>query len=125
MQTISVSELKARLNKSENRFFIEVLEPDELKYFNNSDGILKNSYITAGIPLTTQDGLIAGTPDAVTAVGITTEMAMFDAQNDGTNGPLFSTFNGSWASVNGSIGPDTADNKILIAQMTTNGDFSF
>ncbi len=98
---------------------------DGLNNFTNSDGVLQNSDITAGIPLTTQDGLIAGTPEAVTAVGITTEMAMFDAQNDGTNGPLFSTFNGSWASLNGSIGPDTADNKILIAQMTTNGDFSF
>ncbi|HQW22428.1 MAG TPA: T9SS type A sorting domain-containing protein [Bacteroidia bacterium] len=98
---------------------------DGLNNVTNSDGVLQNSDITAGIPLTTQDGLIAGTPEAVTAVGITTEMAMFDAQNDGTNGPLFSTFNGSWASLNGSIGPDTADNKILIAQMTTNGDFSF
>ena len=91
----------------------------------NTDGVLQNSDLTAGIPLTSQDGLLAGTPEAVTAVGITTEMAIFDAQNDGTNGPVFSTFNGSWASLNGSTGPDSVDNKVLIAQVTTNGDFSF
>ncbi len=91
----------------------------------NADGVLQNNDVTAGIPLTTQDGLIAGSPEALTAVGLTTEIAMFDAQNDGTNGPLLSTFNGSWASLNGSTGPDTIDNKILIAQITTDGDFSF
>ncbi len=91
----------------------------------NADGVLQNNDATAGIPLTIQDGLLAGTPEALTAVGISTEMAMFDAQNDGTNGPVFSTINGSWASLNGSIGPDTIDNKVLIAQITTNGDFSF
>lgn len=94
----------------------------------NNDGVLQNNDPLAGIPLTSQDGLIAvagRTPEAVTAVGITTEMAMFDNQNDGTNGPVFSTWNGSWASLNGSIGPDSIDNKVLIAQMTTDGNFSF
>ena len=50
---------------------------------------------------------------------------MFGSQNDGTNGPVFSTWNGSWASLNGSIGPDSIDNKVLIAQITTDGIFSF
>lgn len=94
----------------------------------NNDGVLQNNNPLAGIPLITQDGFMSvsgRTPEAVTAVGISTEMAMFDNQNDGTNGPVFSTWNGSWASLNGSMGPDTIDNKVLIAQMTTDGTFYF
>jgi len=61
----------------------------------------------------------------LTTVGITTEIAMFDNQNDATNGPVFSTFNGSWASLIGSTGFDPVLNQVLIAQITTNGVFSF
>jgi hypothetical protein len=91
----------------------------------NTDGVLMNADTSAGIPLTIQDGMVAGTPEPVTTVGITTEIAMFDAQNDGTNGPSFVTSNGSWASLYGSTGPDSVDNKVLIAQITTDGIFSF
>lgn len=93
-----------------------------------SPQVLQNTDPAAGIPLTQQDGIIsiAGrTPETVTLVGITTEAAVFDAQNDGTNGPLFSTTNGSWASLNGSVGADSTENKVLIAQITTDGIFSF
>lgn len=90
-----------------------------------SPQVLQNANPLAGIPLTTQDGLIAGTPEPVTIVGITSEIAVFDNQNDGSNGPVFSTTNGSWASLYGSYGPDTVDNKVLIAQITTNGVLSF
>lgn len=91
----------------------------------NADGVLQNNDPDAGIPLTVEDGMIAGTPEPVTLVGITNEVAMFDAQNDGTNGPLFSTSNGSLASLNGSVGPDSSTNIVLLAQITTNGVFSF
>jgi hypothetical protein len=90
--------------------------------------VIQGADPSCGIPLTTQDGLIqiAGrAPESVTTVGIDTIMAMFNNQNDGTNGPVFSTFNGSWASLNGSVGPDTIENKVLIAQITTDGNFSF
>ena len=90
-----------------------------------SPQVLQNADTAAGIPLTTQDGFIAGIPEQVTLVGISNEVAVFDNQNDGTNGPLFSTYNGSWASLNGSVGPDTVDNKVLIAQITTDGVLSF
>jgi hypothetical protein len=92
---------------------------------NFSPQVLQNNDPLAGIPLTTQDGFIAGTPEPVTTVGISNEITVFDNQNDGTNGPLFFTNNGSWASLNGSVGPDTVDNKVLIAQITTDGIFSF
>lgn len=91
----------------------------------NGDGVLQNNDALAGIPLTTQDGLIAGTPGTVTEVGITNDILVFDNQNDGTNGPLFSTYNGSWACLGGCSGPDTIDNKVLIAQITTDGIFTY
>ena len=89
--------------------------------------VLQNNDPQAGIPLNQQDGFLAVagvTPEAVTAVGITNEILVFADQNDGTNGPIFYTDNGSWASLNGSEGP-TADTKVLIAQITTDGTFSF
>ena len=92
---------------------------------NYSPQVLQNNDPAMGIPLTVQDGFFAGTPEAVTAVGISNEITVFDNQNDGTNGPLFMTNNGSWASLNGSTGPDPVDNKVLIAQITTNGTLSF
>lgn len=87
--------------------------------------VLQNADPLAGIPLTQQDGFIAGTPEPVTTVGISSEIAVFDNQNDGTNGPSFITSNGSWASLNGSAGPDPNSNKVLIAQITTDGALSF
>jgi hypothetical protein len=91
----------------------------------NTDGVLQNNDSSAGIPLTVQDGFIAGTPEAVTLVGLTTEILVFNDQNDGTNGPLFFSNNGSWACLNGATGPDSIDNKVLIAQITTDGVLSF
>ncbi len=92
---------------------------------NYSPQVLQNNDPAMGIPLTVQDGFFAGTPEAVTSVGISSEITVFDNLNDGTNGPLFMTNNGSWASLNGSTGPDPVDNKVLIAQITTNGTLSF
>lgn len=92
---------------------------------NYTPQILQNNDPAAGIPLTSQDGFIAATPEAFTELGITNEIAVFDNQNDGTNGPVFSTFNGSWTALNGTYGPDTVTNKVLIAQITTDGTFCF
>jgi len=90
----------------------------------NNDGVLQNNNPLAGIPLTTQDGFITGSPEAVTFVGLASpgNIGLFD---DGTaNGSLLSTYNSSWASLNGSAGP-TVDNKVLIGQITTDGTFTF
>ena len=91
----------------------------------NDDNVLQSANVGAGIPLNVEDGLMIGTPEPVTIVGISTEIAMFDNQNDGTNGPVFATSNGSWASLLGSVGPDTVENKVLIAQITTDGTFCY
>ena len=95
---------------------------------NYSPQVLQSSNINAGIPLTLQDGIIAVTgvsPQPLTAVGITTEMALFDNVNTSPAPQIFTTINGSWASLNGSKGPDSLSNKILIAQLTTDGVFTF
>ncbi len=89
----------------------------------NASGILANTDASAGIPLTTQDGLYAGAPEAVTFVGISTVDLDF-LSNSGTVGNNLTTSNGSWASLNGSTGP-LASNRVLIAQLTTNGVFHY
>lgn len=87
-----------------------------------ANSILKNVSSAAGIPLTTQDGMIAGSPEAVTFVGFSNETDVFDATSQAGNS--FSTSNGSVASLNGSVGP-TANNRILLGQFTTDGTFHF
>jgi len=91
----------------------------------NADGVLQNNDPDAGIPISVEDGMIAGAPEQVTTVGISNEIAVFDAQNDGTNGPVFSTWNGSLACLVGAVGPDTSTNQVLLAQITTNGLLCF
>lgn len=82
-------------------------------------GLLVNADPLAGIALTTSDGLIAGVGPTVTPVGI--DLSMFDNINDG---PVFLTNSGAWSVLEGVQGP-TATNRVLIAQITTNGEMSF
>ncbi len=98
-------------------------EDDGVANVVNADGVLQNNDASAGIPLTTQDGLLAGSPVSVTTIGITAQLlAVFN--NVSGAGNLFSTTNGSWAALGGATGP-TAANRVLIAQVTTNGCFTF
>ena len=83
---------------------------------------MKNDDPKAGIPLTVQDGLIAGTPGSVTIIGLDDQLPVFDAISQAGN--TFLTSNGAWSCLNGAMGPDTS-NKVLIAQVTTNGVMSF
>ncbi len=91
----------------------------------NADGVLQNNDPMAGIPLTQEDGMVAGTPQTVTIVGINNEILVFDNQNDGTNGPVFTTNNGAWSALSGAVGNDPLTNMVCIAQITTDGDLSF
>ncbi|MCX6295469.1 MAG: PKD domain-containing protein [Bacteroidetes bacterium] len=85
--------------------------------------MLLNADAYSGIPLTTQDGIVAGSPIAVTFVGLTTELNVFDATSN--VGSSFTTSNGSIAALGGSVGPVPATNKVLIGQFTTDGTFHF
>jgi hypothetical protein len=86
----------------------------------NSNGILQNNDPSAGIPITMQDGLYAGAPLPVTFVGISSaDLAALDATSQA--GSIFTTSNGSWAALGGTLGPVAATNRVLIAQLTTTG----
>jgi len=92
---------------------------------SNPAGVLLNNHADAGIVLTTQDGMIAGSGviSPSTAGFTATNDAVF---NDGTI--LSDTFllkDGSWFTSAGAAGPDPATNKVLIGQFTTGGVFSF
>jgi hypothetical protein len=85
----------------------------------NANGLLLNNDPSAGIPLTARDGFISGSTQNVQLVGITpANLSMFD--NVSQAGSSFSTTNGSIASLNGSVGPTSA-NRVLIGQFTTDG----
>lgn len=107
---------------AEGSFGILKTMDDGVETIVNEKGILQNSDPGAGIPIKVQDGLIAGMPPKVTSFGID---SIVDVFKNRTIGSEFSTTNGSWATMNGAIGPDSIDNKVLIAQITTNGVFTF
>lgn len=89
----------------------------------NANGLLQNSAAAAGIPLTQQDGFYQAAIPQVTVLGFTPQQlaVIGDISNSGN---LISTTNASWAVLGGSTGPTSA-NRVLIAQFTTNGTFSF
>ena len=99
-------------------------EDDGLANLITGNPILMNNDPLAGIPLSTQDGIVTGTPLAVTFVGLTTELDVFDATSQFGN--TFTTSNGSIAALGGAMGANpTTTNKVLLGQFTTDGVFSF
>jgi hypothetical protein len=87
----------------------------------NPAGVLLNNDPAIGLPLTTQDGIIAA-PGTFMA-----SFAGFSADNEdaiGDGAILSNTLNlidGAVYTTVGATGPDTTTNKVLIAQITTNG----
>lgn len=100
-------------------------EDDGVANNTNNDGVLQNNNSDAGIPLTLQDGLLLGTPQPVTTLGIDAQLAIFDNTNDVSNGSVFSTSDGAWSALSGATGANPATNRVLIGQFTTDGVFSF
>lgn len=96
---------------------------------NYNPQVLQGTNPDAGIPISQQDGLLivsGRTPSSAAQIGFTDQqIAIFDNTNLPANGNVFSSNNASWYSLEGGLGADTVDNKILIAQMTTNGIFKF
>jgi hypothetical protein len=86
------------------------------------EGLLANDDPLAGIPLTQADGLIEGVAPDVQL--ISDDASIFDVFDNVNDGPVFSTNNGAWAVLGGFEG-STPGNRVLIAQITTNGDLSF
>jgi hypothetical protein len=93
-----------------------------------SNPAMKNVDPTAGLALTSRDGIIAGpvAPEAVTFVGLSSGVANeLDVFDNAIVGGLFQTTNGSIAALAGASGPVAADNRVLIGQFTTDGTFTF
>ncbi len=111
---------------SSGHFGIPKSNDNEKYTILNSDGILKSQNPLAGIPLTSCDGLLKAFPQlAVTFYAIDSAMLqLFGNKNSPLIGQTFFTANGSWASFGGAAGPDSS-NKVLIAQLTTDGDLHF
>jgi hypothetical protein len=90
----------------------------------NSNGLLANNVASMGIPLTTQDGLLAGAPLGVNSVGdadvTSLAVELFNATSN--VGGSFIVTNGAWGANSGAVGP-TATNRVLIGQFTTDGVF--
>lgn len=99
---------------------------DTSKVIVNADSILHNANPGAGIPLTVRDGMFPVSPvSVVTLFGIdSTLLSVFGNKNVSGKGQVFSTDNGSWASFGGAIGMHPM-NRVLIAQLTTDGELWF
>jgi hypothetical protein len=91
----------------------------------NADGILQNADTSMGIPLTQQDGFITGTPGTFGTIGadINAAISVFDATSQ--IGNSFLVNDGAWYCLAGATGPDTNNNQVLIAQITTKGRLRF
>ncbi|MFZ4411705.1 MAG: Ig-like domain-containing protein [Bacteroidales bacterium] len=110
-----------------------VLKTDDnttLNALTISNGSLTNNDPKMGIPLYTRDGLLSGSP--VTTVSI----AGMDATIPADNGVLdvfdtqetansFILTGSAWSSQSGSLGVNADTNRVLIAQITTNGAFHY
>jgi hypothetical protein len=104
-------------------FGIPKNEDDGVATVVNADVILQNTDTSAGIPLTTQDGLIAGSPGIIGLVGLDPSIKVFDATSQAGN--RFEATNGSWYCLAGARGPKVDSTKVLIAQITTDGQLTF
>jgi uncharacterized protein YjdB len=109
---------------SSDNFGILKKNDDGIATIVNANGILKNADTTAGIALTMQDGFIAGIPGEFGYIGIdSASLAAFNASS--MAGKSFTITNGSWYCLNGAMGPKSDSAKVLIAQITTDGELSF
>ncbi|NVO20405.1 MAG: hypothetical protein HXX13_11930 [Bacteroidetes bacterium] len=90
---------------------------------NNNPQLLQNNAAQMGIPLTVQDGMLLSTVPGTITLGLD---GIIDVFGDGSaNGNTFYITNGAWSCLTGATGPIPASNKVLIAQITTNGVFHF
>lgn len=101
-------------------------QDDGVNTIVNADGVLLNDDPEAGIPLSLQDGAVLAPSESVTVVGFfDADLSVFDDGNAGPIPTVLSTHDGAWSALNGAMGPDSTENKVLIGQFTTDGVFEF
>lgn len=99
-------------------------QDDTLDVVIHDKSFLQNRDKRAGIPIKDRDGLAMTDRAPVPSFfGIDSLVTIFDKKK---NGSLLSTTNGAWGCLGGSMGPDSlSTNRVLIAQLTTDGDLYF
>jgi hypothetical protein len=99
-------------------------EDDTLESIQHQKNFLQSENKLAGIPVKYKDGLRSGlNPPFPSFFGVDSLINMFMSE---TIGNSFVLRNGAWGALGGSVGADSlGSNKVLIAQMTTDGDFEF
>ena len=96
-------------------------EDDGLTNFVNSDGLIQNNNPFAGVPVNEKDGMLAGTVTPASLLG----NFNYDVFGDGTlDSDSLGIDNGSWYVLGGVTGP-TKNNRVLFAQVTTNGTLQY
>lgn len=108
----------------ENYYGILKEDDDTTETVVHEKSFLKNENPQAGIPLKYRDGLARGVKvPRPTFFRIDSIASIFNTQ---TIGSSFYTTDGAWACLGGSVGLDSlGKNRVLIAQLTTNGILSF
>jgi len=108
----------------EDYFGILKTDDDSLETIDHEKKFLKNIDQNIGESLTFKDGLIISENiPRPTFFAIDNEVEIFGNKKSGSS---FLLTNGAWACLGGSVGSDSlTKNRVLIAQMTTDGDFSF
>ncbi len=100
-------------------------DDDGVNNYISANTVLKNnpggSY---GLPLTAQDGMVAGTTapaDISILPGL--DLSALDATSQA--GSLVTTNSSAWSCLAGAVGPNPDTNRVLIAQITTDGVFHY
>lgn len=108
----------------EDYFGVLKTDDDSLETIDHEKKFLKNIDSNIGESLTVKDGLVKDENiPRPTFFAIENEVEIFGNKKSGSS---FALTNGAWACLGGSVGPDSlTTNRVLIAQMTTDGDFSF
>lgn len=99
-------------------------QDDEVNTLKHDKLLLQNTNPLAGIPIKNRDGLMAG--NNVPRPSFFRIDSLTSVFNNQTTGSVFSTNNGGWGCLGGSVSPDSlTTNRVLIAQLTTDGVLSF
>lgn len=92
---------------------------------DNVHRILRNNDLAIGFPLTERDGMkYLRYQPATNYYNLDYDLRIFEYQYKDSVTGLFSTRDGAWASFGGTVGPQP-ENKVLIAQLTTDGVLKF
>jgi hypothetical protein len=99
-------------------------DDDSLETIQHEGQFLQNNDKKAGIPLSKRDGLLSASKTPFPSfLGIDSLEKILLNQSLGRS---FTTTTGVWGCLGGSVGPDSLKtNRLLIAQFTTDGEFSF